>query len=133
MAHVRQSKKFVIDENPYEIEFYLKAHHLKNNAQKLMTIHKQIYALTLELTACSTLTENCISTINSIINQTYSNALCHLTKFERSLYLSRGNKPILNLDEFKPSITLQGRSWNDTCLQVINLNQNYRWETTHIY
>jgi hypothetical protein len=116
-------------ETPFDVEFFI----TEPENGRLLLIHKEIFAFTIDTVNCSRLNENQIDKLNSVIRLYYPNAFIILTKFKRLLWLSRLNTPILNLGEYGPTITLQGRSWDDHCLQIIDLEQNYRWELNQDY
>ena len=125
----KQSKAITKEENLINIEYLISYPVTK----KLCMIHKDIFALTIYIENCLTLTQTQITQLNQVFSNCYLDALCVLTKYKELLFLSLSRRSIIDLDEFMPEITIQGRSWQDQCLQIINLNQNYRWETTHIY
>lgn len=125
----KHSKAITKDEDECNIEYLISYPVTK----KLCMIHKDIFALTIYIENCLTLTQKQITELNRVLSNCYPSALCVLTKYKDNLFLSLSRRSIIDLDEYMPTITLQGRSWQDQCLQIINLQQNYRWETTHIY
>jgi|SRR6185312_2035891 len=130
-------KRLIKLEDAYSVEFLITTQENSN----ILLIHKDIYAFTLNITNCSQLTATQLTKINYIISNRFPNSFVILTKFKRFLWLSRLNTPIFNLSEYDDrespedpaTITLQGRSWDDHCLKIINLEQNYRWELNQNY
>jgi len=125
----KQTNRIIRQEDAYSIEYLINYLVTK----KLLLIHKDIYALTINIENCLTLTHHRLSMLNRMISNCFQNAFCVLTRYKLSLYLSLGRREIMCLDEYMPTVTLQARGWNDTCLQIINLEQNYRWTATHEY
>lgn len=123
------SYKIQTEDTPYEFVVFIN----RVIQENLFIYHKEIFALTFYLDNCVNLTEPRIIKVNALLTAIYPNALCMLTRMQRSLYLSLNNKPIQLLNDYGPMLTLQARSREDTCLQIINLEQNYRWETNHHY
>ena len=121
-------------ENSYEIEFFINA----SQPLLLLTIHKQIFAFTLNVANCLNLTDTHISNLNKIISTHYENAFCILTQLSNKpprppdLYLNIGHRPIMLISD-EHTLTLQARRWEDHRLHIINLAQNYRWEPNHNY
>lgn len=98
--------------------------------EPMAILHKQIFAMTI---CPQTLrSQRSISTLNRIISNSFHNAFCNLVLYKGRLFLKLGSQPLLDLTD-EEFITLQGRSFDDFCLKIINLSQNYRWVTSHHY
>lgn len=122
-------KSIEIVEDDYQIEILITG----AVSDQLLLIHKALHAFTINIDACKSLSRSQLFRLNLLIDKHFPNSYSNLTKFKRSLYLSSRHSQALCLDAYVPDITLQGRSFEDHCLKIISLHQNYRWETTHEY
>ena len=100
--------------------------------EPLLTIHKKIFALSLSPQHLIPLPKPLIQKLNQIISNSFTNAFCHLTLYKGIVSLKLGQEPLLDITT-EDTFTLQGRSFEDFCLKIINLDQNYRWVLEHNY
>ncbi len=94
-----------------------------------ITVHEDIYAITFRITELYSLTYKELEWVNRELSKIFKNAYYYFTKCDKKLWFKLGLDPLIELNEDEITLTIQGRSWEDTCLKIINLNQNYRWES----
>ncbi len=98
----------------------------------IVSVYKDMYALSFHVKHLKELSSTDIRKLNKKLSSLFPNAIYDLVLHKGKLLFKLGANEMMELEE-EDILTIQGRSWEDYCLQIINLEQNYRWEKTYIY